>query len=98
MEIQPRYPEYLKGSLRRRDAQSTPGGQSVKALVETHPYPGGGFFIEDPGWLGGGSVMWPMSILGLSHPKQLDDLAASVPPGAYAAYHRLFDTLEPMFT
>jgi xylulokinase len=51
-------------------------------LVETHPYPGGGFFIENPGWLGGGSVIWLMSTLGLSHPRQLDDLAASVPPGA----------------
>lgn len=51
-------------------------------LVETHPYPGGGYFIENPGWLGGGSVIWLMSILGLSDPRQLDGLANSVPPGA----------------
>ena len=51
-------------------------------LVETHPYPGGGFFIENPGWLGGGSVSWLMSVLGITDPKQLDDLAASVSPGA----------------
>ena len=51
-------------------------------LVETHPYPGGGFFIENPGWLGGGSVIWLMSILGLSDPRQLDELAALAPPGA----------------
>jgi xylulokinase len=51
-------------------------------LVETHPYPAGGFFIENPGWLGGGSVTWLMSILGLSHPRQVDELAATVGPGA----------------
>ena len=58
-------------------------------LVETHPYPGLGsdrcFFIENPGWLGGGSVVWLMSILGLSHPRQFDDLAALAPPGADGA-------------
>ncbi|MBM3534163.1 MAG: hypothetical protein FJX60_14140 [Alphaproteobacteria bacterium] len=51
-------------------------------LVETHPYPGGGFFIENPGWLGGGSVVWLMSILGLGSPSDLDSLAVSAPPGA----------------
>jgi xylulokinase len=51
-------------------------------LVETHPYPAGGFFIENPGWLGGGSVSWLMSVLGMTDPKQLDDLAATVSPGA----------------
>jgi len=53
-----------------------------EGLVETHPYPGGSFFIENPGWLGGGSVVWLMSILGLDHPSKLDDLAASAPAGA----------------
>jgi xylulokinase len=51
-------------------------------LVETHPYPTGGFFIENPGWLGGGSVVWLMSLLGLESPSELDDLAASAPPGS----------------
>ncbi len=53
-----------------------------KGLVETHPYPAGGYFIENPGWLGGGSVVWLMSILGLTEPSELDDLAASAPPGS----------------
>jgi len=53
-----------------------------EGLIETHPYPAGGFFIENPGWLGGGSVSWLMSVLGLADPKQLDDLAATVAPGA----------------
>ncbi len=51
-------------------------------LVETHAYPGGGYFIENPGWLSGGAVVWLMSILGLSDPAQLDALAATSPPGA----------------
>lgn len=53
-----------------------------EGLVETHPYPGGSFFIENPGWLGGGSVVWLMSILGLESPSELDDLAVSAPPGS----------------
>ncbi len=51
-------------------------------LVETHAYPAGGFFIENPGWLSGGAVVWLMAILGLSSPAQLDELAAASPPGA----------------
>jgi xylulokinase len=36
-------------------------GQPVidpQGLVETHEYPGGSWFIENPGWLSGGSVCW----------------------------------------
>jgi len=51
-------------------------------LVETHAYPAGGYFIENPGWLGGGSVAWLMSVLGLSSPMELDNLAAAAPAGA----------------
>jgi xylulokinase len=53
-----------------------------EALVETHAYPAGNYFIENPGWLSGGAVVWLMSILGLSHPAELDALAQSAPPGA----------------
>lgn len=52
------------------------------ALVETHPYPAGGYFIENPGWLSGGAVAWLMAILGLDQPAALDALAAEAPPGA----------------
>jgi sugar (pentulose or hexulose) kinase len=27
-------------------------------LVETHAYPGGAYFLENPGWLAGGAVTW----------------------------------------
>ncbi len=53
-----------------------------EALVETHAYPAGNYFIENPGWLSGGAVVWLMSILGLSHPAELDALAQAAPPGA----------------
>lgn len=54
----------------------------ASGLVETHAYPAGGFFIENPGWLSGGAVAWLMTILDLSSPAQLDVLAAASPPGA----------------
>ncbi|HVZ00450.1 MAG TPA: FGGY family carbohydrate kinase [Dongiaceae bacterium] len=51
------------------------------ALVETHAYPGGTYFIENPGWLGGGSMVWLGSILAVSDFAAMDALAAGVPPG-----------------
>jgi xylulokinase len=51
-------------------------------LVETHAYPGGAYFIENPGWLSGGAVAWLSSTLGLSGPAELDRLASEAPPGA----------------
>lgn len=51
-------------------------------MVETHAYPTGAFFIENPGWMSGGAVRWAARMLGLSGDAELDALAASVPPGA----------------
>lgn len=51
-------------------------------LVETHAYPSGGYFIENPGWLSGGSVAWLAQILALDSFTELDALANAVPPGA----------------
>ncbi|MBL8702835.1 MAG: hypothetical protein JNK67_30920 [Alphaproteobacteria bacterium] len=53
-----------------------------EGLVETHAYPAGGYFIENPGWLSGGAVAWLTGILGLDRPAALDDLAATAPPGS----------------
>ena len=50
-------------------------------LVETHAYPSGGYFIENPGWLSGGSVKWLMDLLGLHDFAAFDALAAAAPPG-----------------
>lgn len=54
-----------------------PGG-----LVETHGYPAGGYFIENPGWLSGGALAWLRETLGIESFAALDGLAAAVPPGA----------------
>lgn len=50
-------------------------------LVETHVYPGGAFFIENPGWLAGGAVEWLRKTLGLDDAGALDAAASEVPPG-----------------
>lgn len=45
-------------------------------MVETHAYPTGACFIENPGWLSGGAVRWATRLLGLSTDQELDALAA----------------------
>jgi xylulokinase len=51
-------------------------------MVETHAYPTGAFFVENPGWLSGGAVRWAVRMLGLTGDAELDALAATAPPGA----------------
>ena len=51
-------------------------------LVETHAYPGGQYFIENPGWLSGGALTWFRDLFGLADFDALTAAAASVPPGA----------------
>jgi xylulokinase len=45
-------------------------------MVETHAYPTGAFFVENPGWLSGGAVRWATRLLGLASDAELDALAA----------------------
>jgi len=51
-------------------------------LLETHAYPGGAFFIENPGWLSGGAVAWISQLLNIPDLATLNALAADVPAGA----------------
>jgi xylulokinase len=51
-------------------------------MVETHAYPTGAFFVENPGWMSGGAVRWAVQLLGLGGDAELDRLAAQAPPGA----------------
>jgi xylulokinase len=51
-------------------------------LVETHCYPGGLYFIENPGWLSGGAVAWLAGACGLDDARSVARLAAEVPAGA----------------
>lgn len=50
-------------------------------MVETHAYPTGAFFVENPGWLSGGAIAWVVSLLGVADASALDRLAATAPPG-----------------
>jgi len=51
-------------------------------MVETHLFPTGAFFVENPGWLSGGAVRWAVRMLGLASDAELDALADQAPPGA----------------
>lgn len=51
-------------------------------MVETHAYPTGAFFVENPGWMSGGAVRWAARLLGVSGDAEFDALAATAPPGA----------------
>ncbi|MDX1575541.1 MAG: FGGY family carbohydrate kinase [Kiloniellales bacterium] len=52
------------------------------ALVETHAYAGGLFFVENPGWLSGGALTWFVKAHRLADAAELDTLAGQAPPGA----------------
>ncbi|HSD91150.1 MAG TPA: FGGY-family carbohydrate kinase, partial [Kofleriaceae bacterium] len=68
--------------LRAHRAATDPWRDLDAPMVETHAYPSGGFFIENPGWLSGGAVRWATQLLGLASDAELDGLAATAPPGA----------------
>lgn len=52
------------------------------ALLETHAYPGGRYFVENPGWVSGGALAWIGGVLEAGGPRALDALADDAPPGA----------------
>ncbi len=51
-------------------------------LVETHAYPAGGYFVENPGWLAGGAVTWLKDLLGIPDYEHFDEVAGRAPAGA----------------
>ena len=51
-------------------------------MLETHGYPTGAYYVENPGWMAGGAVRWAANLLGLASDAELDALAAAAPPGA----------------
>ncbi|HET9988737.1 MAG TPA: FGGY family carbohydrate kinase [Kofleriaceae bacterium] len=55
---------------------------SPEPMVETHSYPTGAYFVENPGWLSRGAVRWATRLLGLASDAELDRLAATAPRGA----------------
>jgi len=54
----------------------------AEGLVETHPYPGGSYFVENPGWLSGGSLSWFIDVFRLATIEELTRCAQAVPPGS----------------
>ena len=66
----------VTGAL-HRDAVIDPG-----RLVETHAFMDGHYFIENPGWLSGGALVWFRDVFGLASFEELTGLAAQAPPGA----------------
>lgn len=52
-----------------------------EGLLETHAYPGGAYFIENPGWLSGGAVTWISDVLGGLDFAGFEALVASAPAG-----------------
>jgi xylulokinase len=63
-------------------ANATLDRAADEPMVETHAYPGGAYFIENPGWLSGGTLRWARRLLGIASDAELDAIAASAPPGA----------------
>ncbi|MCA0431757.1 MAG: hypothetical protein LCH46_00710 [Proteobacteria bacterium] len=53
-----------------------------KALLETHEFADGHYFIENPGWLSGGAIAWLVKLLRLSGTDELNQMAARIPPGS----------------
>lgn len=51
-------------------------------LVETHAYPAGGYFVENPGWLAGGAVTWLKDLLGIADYESFDEVASRASAGA----------------
>lgn len=51
-------------------------------LVETHAFLDGHYFIENPGWLSGGALVWFRDTFRLASFEELTGLAAQAPPGA----------------
>lgn len=66
----------VTGAL-HREAVIDPG-----RLVETHAFLGGHYYIENPGWLSGGALVWFRDTFGLASFEQLTALAGEAPPGA----------------
>jgi xylulokinase len=54
----------------------------AEPMVETHAYPTGAFFVENPGWLSGGAVRWAQRLLGFASDADFDVAADAAPPGA----------------
>lgn len=53
-----------------------------EGLVETHCYANANYFVENPGWLSGGSISWFIKTFNISDVAEMERLAAGVPAGS----------------
>jgi xylulokinase len=58
-----------------------PWRELAEPMVETHAFPTGAFFVENPGWLAGGAVRWAIETFGYRDEADFDRAAAQSPPG-----------------
>jgi xylulokinase len=63
-------------------AASDPWRALDEPMVETHAYPSGGFFVENPGWLSGGAIRWALDTFGFADELAFDGAAAAVTDAA----------------
>lgn len=68
------------GALSREPVLDRASGRAP--IVETHHFPTGAYFLENPGWSCGGAVAWTRRLLGLGDDRAFDAAAAAAPPGA----------------
>jgi xylulokinase len=62
-------------------AASDPWRALTEPMVETHAFPTGAFFVENPGWLAGGAVRWAIDTFGYRDETDFDRAASQSSPG-----------------
>ncbi|MCW5808976.1 MAG: hypothetical protein KIT31_41875, partial [Deltaproteobacteria bacterium] len=60
-------------------ATATLDRAGAEPMVETHAYVGDAYFIENPGWLSGGTLRWVRDLVGIASDAELDAIAATAP-------------------
>ncbi len=68
-----------------------------ETILETHAYPTGAFFIENPGWLSGGAVRWATRMLGFASDAELDAAAATASSDGITFIPALAGAMTPMW-
>jgi xylulokinase len=58
-------------------AATDPWRALAEPMVETHAYPTGAFFVENPGWLSGGAVRWALRMFGFASDAEFDASASA---------------------
>jgi len=68
--------------LAARRSAGDPWREIAEPMVETHAYPTGAYFVENPGWLSGGAVRWAIEMFGFANEAEFDAAAAAATSSA----------------